>query len=342
MKDWNSLTMHGRARRLRKLAFSALEHWEVDVSGLRLLSNWTNGIFRVDTSAGERFVVRICDPTCCHGEHEIAAETSWMAALDRETDIALCAPVPARNGELAVYVSAEGVPEPRYCMLQTWVPGVDLEERLTAATYADLGEITAKLHVHAATFGLPEGVRIRSMDRVFPWSAPGFEHFERIVLFDPEKADLFPGDRLGLFYLAIDRAQEEISRMYREGPEPRIIHQDLHPWNVKIHRGKLYLLDFEDLILGYPVQDIATALFYVRWRDSAEELAGAFREGYERVLEWPEAFPGQIDLLIAARALLLVNFLLSQDNPEALRDAPGYIERTEKRLMELVPELGKP
>jgi Ser/Thr protein kinase RdoA (MazF antagonist) len=341
MKDFASLTMHGRARRLRRLAWSALENWDIDASRLRLLSNWTNGIFRVDTASGEKYVIRICDPTCCHGEHEIAAEVSWMAALDRETDIRLCAPIPARTGDLAILVGVEGVPEPRYCMLQTWVPGVDLYDRLTAASYADLGEIAAKLHVHARSFRLPPGVRIRTMDRVFPWSVPGFEHFERIVLFDPDRADLFPGDMLGFFYMAIDRVQEEVGRIYREGGKPMILHQDLHPWNVKISRGQLYLLDFEDLILGHPVQDIATALFYVRWnRENSRELLAAFRTGYERILPWPEEYEGQLELLIAARALLLVNFLLSQDNPEARRDAPEYVQMTAKRLGELIPGLG--
>jgi Ser/Thr protein kinase RdoA (MazF antagonist) len=340
MRDFASLTMNGRAGRLRRLALKALESWDLDVTRLSLLSNWTNCIFRVDISGGGRVVLRICEPSCCHGEHEIAAEVSWMAALDRDTDIGLCAPIPARNGELAVLAEVEGVPEPRYCMLQTWVPGVDLNERIDPSNYADLGEIVARLHVHAETFSLPEGVRLRALDRVFPWSAPGFEHYERIVLFDPDNAHLFPGGRLGLFYRAIDRAQEEIDRIYREGKGPRILHQDLHPWNVRICRGRLYLLDFEDLIMGYPVQDVATALFYVRFgRPDSGELTAGFREGYERILPWPEEHVGQLDLLMAARNLLLANFLLSQENPEARLNAAGYLEKTEIRLRELIPEL---
>jgi len=340
MKEFGTLTMRGRARRLRRLAFNALEHWDVPVSRLRLLSNWTNGIFRVDTADGRKLVLRICDPTCCHGEDEIAAEVAWLSALDRDTDLGIAAPLRTRTGELTVLTEVEGVPESRYCMLQSWVPGVDLAERLTAATYARLGVAMANLHIHAGTFRLPQGVRIRSMDRVFPWSAPGFEHFERIVIFDPETSHLFPGGRLGLFYNAIDRAQMEIDRIFRSDTSPRIIHQDLHPWNVKICRGRLYILDFEDLIMGYPVQDIATALFYVRFgREDSRTLIDAFREGYEELLPWPEEGPGQIDILIASRSLLLVNFLLSQENPEAKRSVPEYIERTEKRLRELIPEL---
>jgi Ser/Thr protein kinase RdoA (MazF antagonist) len=342
MKDFASLTMRGRAGRLRRLAVNALEQWDVDVERLSLLSNLTNCSFRVDTRGGRTAVLRICEPACCHGKDEIAAEVSWMSALERDTDIGLCAPMPARNGELAVLAGAEGVPEPRYCMLQTWAPGVDLNDRIDRSNYADLGEIAARLHVHAGSFGLPDGVRLRKLDRVFPWSAPGFEHSERIVLFDPDNAGLFPGGRLGLFYRAIDMAQEEIDRIYTEGKGPRIIHQDLHPWNVKICRGRLFLLDFEDLIMGYPVQDIATAMFYVRFeRPDSRELMAGFREGYERMLPWPEEHDGQLDLLMAARSLLLVNFLLSRENREARRDAARYVEKTESRLKELIPELAE-
>ena len=42
----------------------------------------------------------------------------------------------------------------------------------------------------------------------------------------------------------------------------RILHNDLHQWNVRIYRGRLSPIDFEDLMWGWPVQDIATTLYY--------------------------------------------------------------------------------
>jgi Ser/Thr protein kinase RdoA (MazF antagonist) len=40
-------------------------------------------------------------------------------------------PLPARDGRLVMIAGAAGVPEPRLCILFTWVPGTDLADHLT-------------------------------------------------------------------------------------------------------------------------------------------------------------------------------------------------------------------
>ena len=50
MKDFYALTTRGRALRLRRMALAALERYDLDVRRVRLLTNSTNGIFRVDTA----------------------------------------------------------------------------------------------------------------------------------------------------------------------------------------------------------------------------------------------------------------------------------------------------
>jgi Ser/Thr protein kinase RdoA (MazF antagonist) len=51
----------------------------------------------------------------------------------------------------------------------------------------------------------------------------------------------------------------------------------------------LAAIDFEDLLYGYPIQDIAVSLFYVGWREDGKELMAAFREVYEEISPWPES-----------------------------------------------------
>ena len=52
MTEYHDLTVRGRARRLCRLVDAALAHYDLDVVRVRLITNDTNGIFRVDTSHG--------------------------------------------------------------------------------------------------------------------------------------------------------------------------------------------------------------------------------------------------------------------------------------------------
>ena len=62
MKAYTALTVRGQARRLRALAWDALRHYALDVRRLRLVTNDFNGIFRLDTAQGDRFILRITLP----------------------------------------------------------------------------------------------------------------------------------------------------------------------------------------------------------------------------------------------------------------------------------------
>ena len=62
LKDFYSLTRRGRAARLRELAMCALQHYDLDVTQVRLLTNHYNGIFSrpVMARGGWRFKRMAC------------------------------------------------------------------------------------------------------------------------------------------------------------------------------------------------------------------------------------------------------------------------------------------
>ena len=47
---------------------------------------------------------------------------------------------------------------------------------------------------------------------------------------------------------------EEIQSLWDTQEPPRLIHNDLHPWNILIHNEELIPIDFEDLQVGYPIR----------------------------------------------------------------------------------------
>jgi Ser/Thr protein kinase RdoA (MazF antagonist) len=325
MNDFTELTLRGRAMRLRKLALVALERYGLDVMRVRLLSNDFNGIFRVDTVDGCKYVLRVSLPEGGHSLKEIHSEMMWLASLQRDTDIGVPRPLKTRAGEWVTTVEVAGVPEPRHCVVFGWVPGPDLADRLTPQNVARHGALAALLHEQALSFEPSEGFHIKTANTVFPFGEP-------VVLFDTAYRDIFPAERRDLFRRGIERVASTLEKLYASIPGLRVLHYDLHQWNIKVFRGTLYPFDFEDLMWGYPVQDIAVALYYYQRYEQRQTLFDAFRQGYTRHSEWPEEYPGQIEAFMVGRALELSNFILQDPSPDYQRQAPAFIQRTEERL----------
>jgi Ser/Thr protein kinase RdoA (MazF antagonist) len=329
MRPYNTLTEHGQARRLRRLAFQALERYDLEVSRLSLVTNDLNGIFRLDVEGGEKFILRITVPEGGHTLDHVAAEMDWLTALARDTRLSVPRPIPARDGSRVVEASAPGVPEPRFCAIFTWVPGTNLAKHISPRNLSHLGELMASLHAHALTYQPPAGLDLLRFDRLFPFRDP-------IVLFEPRYADLITPERRAIFQQALDWAQGSLDRLKASGEPMRILHGDLHQWNVRYFRGLLSPIDFEDLMWGWPVQDIATSLYYFIDSEAYPTLRQAFQDGYSRHSPWPEQHAGEIDAFISARALDMVNFVLNDPNPKWSAQAEAFTGRIERRLRGLI------
>jgi len=328
MKPFLSLTVSGQARRLRQLAIHALASYNLDVTRLRLITNDVNGIFRIDSADGRSYILRVTAPEGGHTVDHVAVEMDWLTALARETDLSVPRPLRNRDGSFIVTAQADGVPEPRLCEIFSWVAGKDLAGDMSEVNLARLGELSARLHIHALTYHPPVHLSLLRFDRVFPFPEP-------VVLFEERFSKLFPPARKAVYQKAMDWVQESVDRL-KAGNEPmRILHGDLHQWNVRIARGVLSPIDFEDLMLGWPVQDIATTLYYFP-SDHFSTLRAAFQAGYTRCSPWPENYPGEIDSFIAARGIGLANLVLNEPNIAARVDPAKFVERIGNRLRRLM------
>ncbi len=324
MKDFEELTNPGRARRLRRLALNALEDYDLPIRQFRLITNDFNGIFRLDTAAGEKYIVRVSLP----GERdlvEIQSEMAWLAAIRRDTDLAVPEPVPTRSGPLVTTATAPGVPEARHVVVFSWLPGPDLVERLSEANMYKLGHLTARLHDHADQFQPPDGFWLKTYDKTFPFN-------EELVLFDErENIPLTPASQ-AVFREAVSRVDQVIESLNRDPGELRVIHADLHQWNVKVDRGQLSVLDFDDCMVGYPVQDIAVSMYYFQDLEAYPAYRQAFQDGYCSIRAWPAAAPEILETLIAGRGLVLANYIITDPNPDYRAMAADYLNRMEIRL----------
>ncbi|MEZ4659801.1 MAG: phosphotransferase [Caldilineaceae bacterium] len=69
------------------------------------------------------------------------------------------------------------------------------------------------------------------------------------------------------------------------------------------------MLDFEDLMIGSPLQDVAITLYYGRTHADYAALAAAFEEGYHSVRPWPAPSLYELETLIAGRTLMFINYV---------------------------------
>jgi Ser/Thr protein kinase RdoA (MazF antagonist) len=325
VKDFYALTVRGQARRLRQMARAALGHYDLDVRRIRLLSNVFNGIFRLDTADGDKAVLRINLPGLRRRE-EIRSEMMWLDALRRDMpDIGVPRPLRTRDGELMVTVAHPGVPEPRHAVIFSWVPGRDLSHEMSEKNYHGLGALTARLHDHAGRWAPPDGFWLKTLDEVCPFGRPD-------ALFDDAHRESFPPGGREVYREAVDYLDKALRKLYTTRPGPFVLHADLHQLNIRVSRGKLFALDFDDAMIGYPVQDIGITFYHMHREANYAALCEAFRAGYVTQRPWPEQYPREIETQIIWRIVHLTNYVIQSGNPEWRATAPGYIAEMTPRL----------
>jgi Ser/Thr protein kinase RdoA (MazF antagonist) len=321
------LTEGGQARRLRRLALAALERYDLEVASVRFFARHSNSLFVVNTDDGERLILRVgVNGPAGHSRTQVESELTWSEALSRDTDLVLPEPIENRAGSPVTSLSVDGVPDERNVVVFRWLDGRISDKSISASAMRSIGILAAKLHRHGATFRPPPSFSALTYDRVFPYDEP-------VVLLDGDHDGLMPPARQAVFREARDQARAAINQLRRAEPM-RVIHGDLHRWNVKIKRGVAAPFDFEDLLWGWPVQDIAITCYYQWSRGDFRSLNDAFRDGYETVAQWPERYPGEIDRLIAGRTLVIGNYVLIQ--PGLRPVAAETLDRGERRIRDLL------
>lgn len=324
MKPFAELSQAGRTARLRRLAVRALERYDLAVASVRPLTTHYNAVFRVDTAAGDRAVLRVNRP----GNRslvDIRSELAWLAALRRETDLVVPEPLPAREGPLVTTIAAPGVPEPRHSVLFRWIEGRGVDDRPAPRTLFNLGATMARLHEHAAGFTPPAGFTERRLDQAWTFGRPE-------AVYGEEPDDLLTPKRREILRESAARVQAALDELYADRAGLRFLHGDLHLGNVKVTRAGLGVFDFDDSTWGYPAQDIGISLYYLEYHSAVRDLRAAFTRGYTSVLPWPVDDDRQVDTFIAARELDLISLVAHADDPGIAAYLPTLIEKGAPRL----------
>lgn len=301
---------------LRPVAVHAAQAFGLEIRHLDVVLHAYNTTFALDTADGRRVAMRIGTNSHTTAAHAIAQQ-EWISAIAAQTDVLVPTPIRTLDGAWWAEIDAPQLGRSLLVTVAAWLEGADADALDRDAASA-LGRTMATLHQQAASWQLPPGGALPRFD------APLFG--DRDVL---STAPGLSTDDRQLLRRATGRARDAFDRVCSPAAM-RPLHADLHGGNLKWHKGRLAVFDFDDAGLGPPALDLAISTFYVRGEDPS--LEAALRAGYALLAPLPEAEPSDVEALIAARQLLLANALLLSTTADLRANAAPYLRTAIDRL----------
>jgi Ser/Thr protein kinase RdoA (MazF antagonist) len=255
-----------------------------------------------------------------HPDGAIRSELAWIDALRRDGVVTTPAIVAARDGERELTVADPlGETRPRSVVMFDWLPGTSPAEDSLVDNFAELGELTARLHVHAREWDPPSGFRrfswgydeaFGSVARWGRWQdAPGVDADTLPVL---TRLDETLGDRLA----AYGRGHE------RWG----LIHADLRLANL-LESPELptAVIDFDDCGFGWYLYDFGAAVSFIEDHPDVPAATAQWVEGYRRVAPLPAEDEAELRTFVMFRRLLLLAWIGSHASVDVAQElAPTY------------------
>jgi Ser/Thr protein kinase RdoA (MazF antagonist) len=304
------------------------------------LAHLFNTTFRVDTEAGQRYVLRIHragTPTV----ESVNAELAWLHALRRDTTLAVPDPVPTRTGTLLTVAATTGVPTPHICVLFHWLNGRQVDAGLTPTHLERTGALVARLQDHAARFGPPPGFARGRVDYPVemarnlpdPFAPAVIAHCRTLV------ADTLSEQEAEQVTAVIERVRlTEQALGISEGERPPtfgLIHADLHQYNLLFERDTVRAIDFDDCGFGPLLYDLAVPMTMLQGRAGYPALRAALLRGYRQVRPLSAEHEVYLDTFIALRHLQDALWVLEYRKHPAIRsdwDAPTQARRSLARV----------
>lgn len=332
LTQFSQLSNRKKLTILKAIVQKALEAYDLEITGIRYYAEHSNILYKLQGVNNEYYIMKIARP----GDHEIDEMTEslqWNARIYLEGVSTITCPVATRDGNYLVTVPVPGFDEERYCCLLKWIPGDNLVNRMSYSNAYKWGQLLANIH-HASQIVTPT-LKIEALmnwDRVFYW--------DEEALFSGDYAHLLPPKRRVVFEETILRVDDSIQRLLQGREKQMIIHADLHPDNIKVYQNNLYALDFEDVMWGFPVQDVSIALLYIRKRPNYRKLRHSFKEGYTDIMPWPERYHLDIETFFMGRLLMFANFLVQADDFD--EDIEQLMDRYEHDFRAYLEEIKKP
>jgi Ser/Thr protein kinase RdoA (MazF antagonist) len=318
MSEYLEMSQEEQIALVQEYAIDALAQYGLSAKEIECVNHDYNTTFKMLADDDKTYAIRVSTNFRKWPEH-IWAEAQWLLELAREGSIS--APVPILNLQGEPYSNQYFFYQGSNIdvIIYPWLEGEVVDEDPTEEQLFELGQKMARLHQ-------------LSKD----WKPTGYANFldvDRPLMVRRDNLFLFPQPLISAeHYKILEEVRDRSAALYAsltERFERQLIHADLHFGNIVVNEGKMSILDFDDAGIGFPLQDFAIAFFYLRKDRSREKHLLA---GYESVAPLPEFEPWELELLVANRQLVLLNYLFETTTADVVAMVPGYVEKTERRL----------
>jgi Ser/Thr protein kinase RdoA (MazF antagonist) len=274
---------------------------------VRLINVSENATFLVTAPGAEPCILRV-HRLGYHTEQEIESELAWMDALRAEAGVRTPRVLPAADGRRVVTVAEPGSGERRHCVRFEFLPGGEPAE-ITTGYFAQLGEITARMHRHARQWARP-GWFSRfhwDYDAAFGAEARWGRWQHGLGVGSAERAVL--GRLAGVLRARL--------AAFGTGTERYgLVHADTRLANLLITDDAVRVIDFDDSGFSWYLYDLGTSVSFFEHNPEVPALVDAWLTGYRRVAELPAEDEAEIWTFILYRRLLLVAWIGSHPAAE--------------------------
>lgn len=300
MKLLVKLSQAQKRRRFKKLAEVALQKYDIGKTNLKFVIDTSNVVFRVDTPTTP-YVLRVnSESPTQRWQMMTKAELCWLAALRRDTDLAVPEPVTASDGEDVHVVATDAIPDGRIVTMLRWMEGELIGDEPTLDIVSQTGTFMAHLHRHADTFVFPEGITRAHTD----WQEKlTYWHVQEDIT-----STSLSAEDIALCATASQKMLVDIAQIGTE-QDYGLIHADLHFHNCLLHQGQVRVIDFADSRFTSYFYDMAVTLAEVYHYDNYDAFQTAFFDAYTQVRALPDHTLDAVQTFIVARAFDIIEWI---------------------------------
>ncbi len=269
-----------------------------------LLSESENRVYLVrDPGRSEDYVIRVNSGRLgYHTPPTIASELRWLIALRRDTDIVVPEVLAAEDGSLVQTFEAPDLDKLRHAAVYSFLSGAEPPEDELRPGFERLGEISARMHLHARVWRPPS-------DFARPCWTPEVILEDRLNWGPWQAGHGVEGEALETLARLDAVVRRRLSALPTDRDHFGLIHADLRLANLLVEGDRTAIIDFDDCGFGWYLFDLATALSFLEERTDAPELVSCWLTGYRKVAEAPAVVEAEIPTLIMLRRLQLIGWV---------------------------------